>query len=57
MDTENRLDLWREGDKIVDLHIGGKGCDKYAILTVNRNGNKILFSKRFSDVILKNCGR
>jgi len=51
------LQNYVEGDKVVDLHIGGSGESKYAIMTVDRNGKSLLFSKRFSEVILKGRGR
>lgn len=45
-----------EGDIITDLQIGGTGFEKYAIMTVVRNGNKVLYSKNFSYQILLGKG-
>ena len=56
-DHPNRVDQFVEGDKIVDLRIGGKGCNKYAILTVNRNGKNLLYSKGFWKNVLCESGR
>ena len=53
MKPEEMIEFWQQGDKIVDLKIGGRAKDKYAMLTVERNGNKLLFSKGWNvDCIL-----
>ena len=45
LDAPNRLEGYQEGDVITDLQFGKHENLKYAILTIERNGNKVLYSK------------
>ena len=45
LDAPNRLEGYQEGDVITDLQYGKFKNLKYAILTVERNGNKVLYSR------------
>ena len=52
LDAPNRLEGFQENDVITDLQFGGQTDKKYAILTVERNGNKVLYSKQCYSTIL-----
>ena len=45
LDAPNRLEGYQEGDVITDLQFGKFESLKYAILTIERNGKKVLYSK------------
>ena len=45
LDAPNRLEGYQEGDVITDIQFGKHTVQKFVILTVERNGNKVLYSK------------
>ena len=47
IDAPNRLEGYQENDVITNLQFGRHSDHKYAILTIERNGNKVLYSKQF----------
>ena len=57
LDAPNRLEGYQENDVITDLQFGKHGNQKYVIVTIERNGNKVLYSKHFGQSVLCGSGR